>query len=967
MNRTLLFAIVAMLICTPVYAWEVKLAPDGWKSMYCTDVPGVGTQCRDTGSRHSGVRPLSGNEHAEITDHVFWSINPEIGRLFGTHACVTEEQADANCPLMVDLNASWLRRNVLDGTSTAGDDLQTPLEERRQPPLAMWASLPDYGYTVYDWANKMRICPSLPKTAQHRNFCHDYGAWLGGGLNSTHFGWLPMRIYQRYHAIARAQAARAKELRTRLGSGDNGLPAAGAAWHEDYVRETEMLALVYETVGQHFVADRWATGHMIGRWGPGSYEHLPKVNGVRRLEDAVQFGILTGMLHGSQAVFGAPDPLNSPFLHNSGASGALNFLGGDWDKNTGGTLSTWRYTAENALSPPTQVQGGVGDLAFEALLDRSYKGVPGHTVDPAISLASATNQRKAMMYCMAQGVRHVIADLGENGQGFGSQQLELPETDKAELQYEWVPGSNRLGQDPSQDPLCTSHWVTNDAYYAGIRTIAGQNTVVGDVIVVATSADGAPSGWVPNGTILARAGLAYTKARAIAARQVEWDKENREVDGKVRYGTELARNSPSFKANGFYWRGNKQYPVPGYYEPVDLDSIDELDNEYGKDKYALYGLFNKAGTHYWCENLHTKLQELRDEIQTAAPLDKPRLVATCAYLANRTYRGVADDYSMDMDAPRKELVGNFLPQDEATKFGPTYEPICRWFEPDHSNPTFKTDDASDDTKPYYIHPGYVESKGDFGDYSPTSLENWCQKKPVMNVSVVENNDQVFKLNHTSSRWIEIRGKHLGMKTPSGAVGKVEVKNDDGQWVDAPIYDDSNMTASGGWSLDGEVLYARIPMSQQGITSSVTLASNPQDIYSATSKFYEIRLTRPNDPMAEPMYMADGEQTVGTYTVEIQPAILEVQLNQAFAGTTELRAEYCHPKWISDRMTQLQMGLYRKVGQTYSRVDFPYTWVEPISWTPTPSVQCDEERAGILITNPDPQVFDGNVVAIFAYH
>lgn len=142
----------ACLATRPAAGWDVGLdETKGWKSIYCSGVADVSEVCKDeqgkpnTGGLHSGDKQLHGNEHAEISDHVLWLISPKLHQMFGAAACKDTTSADANCPRMVDLNASWLRRGVVHPApkqgepdpNLAGDLKETTLRERRFPPLAM--------------------------------------------------------------------------------------------------------------------------------------------------------------------------------------------------------------------------------------------------------------------------------------------------------------------------------------------------------------------------------------------------------------------------------------------------------------------------------------------------------------------------------------------------------------------------------------------------------------------------------------------------------------------------------------------------------------------------------------------------------------------------------------------------------------------------------------------------------------
>ncbi|GMV16115.1 MAG: hypothetical protein AMXMBFR56_43390 [Polyangiaceae bacterium] len=979
----------ACLATRQAAGWDVGLdETKGWKSIYCSGVADVSEVCKDeqgkpnTGGLHSGDKQLHGNEHAEISDHVLWLISPKLHQMFGAAACKDTTSADANCPRMVDLNASWLRRGVVHPApkqgepdpNLAGDLKETTLRERRFPPLAMWSSLPDFSYTVYDWINARRLCPSLPQDADRRELCHVYTAWLGAGLNSTHFGHLPLRVYARYHEIALALAKRASALRKKLTSG------GAEVWHREYVLELERLALTYEATGQHFVQDRWASGHMIARWGPGSYHELPRVGGQKpRLDDAVLTGVLTGMLHGSQAVFHRPDPLGAPLLKTDWPIGLAKLLLTGSAPEDQGTLARWRYVADNAFSPPKQTQGAVGDYLFKPLMTNSYSGVPGAEVKPAISLAPAVNQRKGLVYCVAQGFRQVIAALGDDdpsAASYGMLELPLPPPDEAEHEYEWVPGAQRLGKNPAEDPLCNSQWVTNESWYMGLRTIAGQNSVLADsVFVVGEALFGEDQKYTPPAI---RAGLAYTMARMHGLEQVLSDQAHRKrPDGSVDYGTELARQSPSFHANDFWWKGNQNYGLPEYYEPADLDTLPDLDQVHGRDKAAIYGFFNKGAVEHWCTESLSKdqagavtgrLAELRDQIVSTVGDDETRnvLTAACSYLAERMHKRTDQSY----DGPRTELMGEHLPFDQTTKHGTSYEPICKLVD---QTGFVATSDSSDDARPYLLHYGYVEKPGQKGErgHAAKSLENWCKRVPVLDVATPsKDRDIVFTVNETSTRWVVLQGRNLGTKPPSGKTGQVLAQNASSAWQALDVWDEATQSEKGGWSDDGKILYARLPPSKQGFPTPATPAMAPHELLKLPPTPYAVRVVRANDPTAKlAEFLSDGAETVGTYSVDVRPQVLQVQWAPVAAGTQEIRGELCHPVWLRPHITLLAKDVYQLKNEVFTKLSVPFTWYDDIPWQPTPSVSCDptNERAGVSIANPDPTVFDGTAVFVFAYH
>lgn len=982
-------------------AWEVGLDdPDGWKSIYCAGIHGVKVksegQVRDlcmkrdkddklvpnTGSYHGGEQ-LRGNEHAEISDHVFFSIDQKLWQKFGTAACKDAAGADANCPRMVDLNASWLRADQMHPQSIkleddlAGDDPATVLDERRFPPLSMWATLPDYAYTVYDWINQRKLCPALPEGAEHRDLCHVYAAWLGAGLNSTHFGHLPLKVYGRHHQIALALAARAKQLRQTLKAG------GADGWHRDYVLELERLALAYEMAGQHFVQDRWSTGHMIARWGPGSYDELPRAQGEEpELGDAALMGMFTGILHGTQAVFHHPDPLSGPLLTSDLSADLANFLLSGGMPDTGGTFARWRYSRDNVFSPPKQSQLGVGDFLFKALKTQSYSGdeLKVDPVKPALSTAGAANQLKGMRYCAAQGLRQVIAALGTNdSKVYGQLELPLPEPDAAEQLQGFVPGAQKEGKDPVADDLCNSEWVTNESWYMGLRTLAGQDLLVYDIVLAAKSVILDPAQPYKPPWLLVRIEEPYTKLRLQALEQVLRDQAHapRAPNGRVEYGTELARNGITMWSNGFWWHGNQRYALPGYYEPADLDSLPDRDDATGRDKASIYGLFNKASVEYWCEQSLAldgqgktvgRLAELRDQIVSTVNDDekRARLTATCSYLAERVHKRTDPGY----DGPRKELAGEFLPFGQSPKHGAAYEPVCKLVD---KSGLVATTDTSDDARPYLLHPGYVETPGKKGPggHAADSLESWCKKIPVLDITKAsQQKDVVYTIDETSSRWTALSGRNLGTKTPAGKTGQVLAQSAQAQWQPLDVWDEATKSSSGGWSDDGKILYARLPPSKKGFPTTATSNLAIQQLLTLTPSYYPVRVVRANDSSAKLSdFLSDGAESVGSYVIQVHPQVLEVKWAPVAAGTTEIRAELCHPVWLRPDIEVLAKGVYQLKNGVYTPLAVPFTWHDDIPWQPTPGINCDpaNERAGATIANPNPAVFDGSAVFVFAYH
>ncbi|MEM6927780.1 MAG: hypothetical protein AAF602_12680 [Myxococcota bacterium] len=294
-----------VLLTLAAHAWDTQRNAElDWRSLYPDQ-----------------IRDPEHNEHANMTQDILGIIDRTVQDRFGT---------GAPPQMLVDLHASWLRDGEL-GDVTRGDDPLTPVEERELPPIAMFAGLPDVAYSLPDWIQKRSVCPPIPGNDP---LCYGYGAWLGAGLNSTHFGALATKVYGRHHAQARHEADRADDLRRRLEAHPDGLPD-GLRFHAASVREAETLAMTLEMTGQHFMQDRWSSGHMWSRWGSGEV-------GGRTLQQAQLQGLVTSLFHGSKAVLDYPDPMCTPDIESQ-------------------ETMTWRYA-----SSPVEYEG-VGDEILDTL------------------------------------------------------------------------------------------------------------------------------------------------------------------------------------------------------------------------------------------------------------------------------------------------------------------------------------------------------------------------------------------------------------------------------------------------------------------------------------------------------------------------------------------------------------------------------------------------------------------------
>ncbi len=943
------FVIAALLAAVPAHAWDTYVNhAHNWRSIYENKYGG-------TGSHTDGT--ARGNEHAEITDETLFTIDPSLQQLFGAHAlstCAAPNQC-AHAPRVVDLNASIMRPDLFG--IAPNPLMQSKLEERQLPALSMWAGLPDFNYTVYDWINKSERCAALPLDADRYELCHVYRAWLGAGLNSTHMGDLAVEVYGRHHGIAVKQAQRAAELRALLRAGGrSGQLPPGDRWYADYVREAELLSLSYEVVGQHFLHDRWSIGHMISRWGGGSLsDHQGDVSNGRpvRLGDVSRFGTLTGIVHGSLAVFGTPDPLCAPLVD-------YGLVGDDSVKTM-----TWRYSQPNRWfsEPDRSVQRGVGDYYYADVFDDRFNATvlnPTKSitpVSPAASLKVGT-QHKIMNTCAGEGLRQVIASFDAQGGKFGELGLPLPAPDPNKT----MPGATANGTDPSKQNECTDGWATNDSYYTAARTIAGPSWLLGDgwinTFVMAGTAESEPeipesirrefhitgnrSYTPPIWPVIQPIVVVMFRSHANMRR----DERRAAKTGQtiVRYGVESARDGLSFVDDGLHFRGNGAYAVPEYYEPEDLDTLPWFSEQRedgkipsgGRDRAAIDGFFNKARTESWCKTLYgterldkekaVTLRLLREQALELERTGKTELAAryraACGYLANRVYKGVDPQYPMN--GSRYERIGEFLPFDSAQKYGAAYEPICSYFD-GAGGTAIRTADAADDGKPYFIKPGYVEQPGKRGDdgYAPKTLENWCEMVPVLDVGRVPGGDPdaAGQIDHLDGdRWLKLKGENLGIKTGAGKVGQVLATDAQGTKRSLDIWDGMLKQTSGGWSYDNQTVWARISGSKKGFPTDATPSMRPDEVMKLAPRKYEVELVRPDDATAKIVYRANGARTVGRYVVEVNTSWIE-QRDLTPQGTSKYKGLWVtHPAWSRGETEVLHDSVYTVAGGVYTKVD-----------------------------------------------
>jgi hypothetical protein len=287
-------------------------------------------------------------------------------------------------------------------------------ERVRELTIQMMANLPDFSYTLWDWASGNELCPPDPGNPSALD-CHNYETHIGW-LNSNHMLPQARHWYGYLHGLAIERAQACADLAGRLGE-----PARTRFL--PWLLACEREALVVEAVGQHYLQDAWAAGHMLERWGS---TEVADFGGDRALGFAI--GGFVGALHGSKAM-----------LDDDSVLGAL----APWDDpiNAPNAKVGYRDALDGPTAPP---RPGVGDRFLDHLLG----AVP-------TALDDYGPQREALFGCAVSGLRAVYAataqlhgTLAPPGPGFDARRSV--ETDS-----------------------CWAQRVTNGAYDAGLGVHQG--------------------------------------------------------------------------------------------------------------------------------------------------------------------------------------------------------------------------------------------------------------------------------------------------------------------------------------------------------------------------------------------------------------------------------------------------------------------------------------------------------------
>lgn len=201
-----------------------------------------------------------------------------------------------------------------------------------------FAMLPDYSYSLFDWASGNETCPMRGHESDDITSCHKLFGHMGAA-NSNHFPPQSGQWYRRLHAMAVERAGECAAVRRRVTMAD---PPSERRFTAHW-RECETEALVLEALAQHYMQDNWSSGHSWERWGPADVDLFSPVfdplvtrfvnPGTAQVGHGLAVGLIAGMIHGMEPGLGPNVPDAMCFPHDDivlgRSSGARLRAGGD--------------------------------------------------------------------------------------------------------------------------------------------------------------------------------------------------------------------------------------------------------------------------------------------------------------------------------------------------------------------------------------------------------------------------------------------------------------------------------------------------------------------------------------------------------------------------------------------------------------------------------------------------------------
>lgn len=228
-----------------------------------------------------------------------------------------------------------------------------------------FAQLPDFSYSLADWATGNETCPLDALLGQRIDpvACHTLFGHMGAA-NSNHFVPQSENMYRHYHGLALERARVCATMRARL-----------STRHAPFVKDCLRHALTLEAIGQHFLQDAWSTGHMWERWGSANPADAPS------FVASVAVAAVTGVFHGTRGVMASIE---------EGLGTVANVVIDD------ALCAPHPEVAWRSPTSPTP-QPGVGDIYASDLLSNS----------------AFASQRTSLFSCAVSGLRAVAETGGE--------------------------------------------------------------------------------------------------------------------------------------------------------------------------------------------------------------------------------------------------------------------------------------------------------------------------------------------------------------------------------------------------------------------------------------------------------------------------------------------------------------------------------------------------------------------------
>jgi uncharacterized membrane protein len=270
LRATIAAACCAALAPQTAGAWEA----------HCEIAPGV--ECPDGyAEAQTYWGPLALSEHRAILDYTL--------RIAGLPASFLE-----SFELTVYTSGDALQAgsppDVRNYTSVRPVRELPRLIRTRETSIASMANLPDFSYTLWDWASGNETCPP-DRANPDAPDCHIYKTHVGW-LNANHFLPMAERWYQHLHGIALQRAAQCRDAYDAL----EGQEPQRTRFH-DWLLACEQEALAIEGAAQHYLQDAWSAGHMWERWGGA---RTTDFGGDRTLGFAIS--VFSGLIHGAKSI-----------------------------------------------------------------------------------------------------------------------------------------------------------------------------------------------------------------------------------------------------------------------------------------------------------------------------------------------------------------------------------------------------------------------------------------------------------------------------------------------------------------------------------------------------------------------------------------------------------------------------------------------------------------------------------------